>query len=877
MSVQESVDKYSSEDAPSLIALQIDRIDTLKQVLKNFRKDSATRKTKSYFEHRLNNLQELRSSFKATHEHIVRCLISKDDEYFKASLSAVFDELYLDTYCTIKDTSDEKYPASTAPVNSDSDCDIQQMPLTSTNYTIAWSLCEKRYNNPRILFMHCMNSIYSLPSIGKERAADIKSLLNAAKVCVNECNRLKVPINGCDHWLAYFLSTKLPNETRKAWELALGSKSEIPTFADLEQFLNNRLVLIDVFESRDIHENLSHSATEKVPKASKFTRKSHHSSVKTSGCILCSESHVIRKCPKFLDQDCFERKNIVSQHKLCLNCLSKGHSSSQCTSTQNCHQCGQRHHTLLHFPSSSFVRPGGIPNVSAAPFLPPANHCSALTNTHSSNHTRKEILKRDGTPSLQSNLSKGGGTVLLATALVSVHNGDPGQSNTLRALVDQGSECTLISERATQRLSLKRTRAFADITGLGHNASNRSRFTVQLHIRSCIDPQQTFTIDQAYVLPSLTDFIPGQRINPQSWPHLQGLELADPHYYEPSKIDLILGADVYSQFILPEIRIGEPTQPIAQRTSLGWVLLGKVSNQSSSTFSSNRTTIRCHHSSLELASIVQHYFEQDQIPQDDNLTSEEQWCEMFFKQTHQRQPEGRYVVRLPLKSYFDPSQTLGRSRQIALNRYHRLERKLDGKPQLRERYAEVMQEYFDLGQISPVKSTEKQHSIVNAFHQPTNTSCVLPHHAVFKEESTSTKLRIVFDASCKTSNGRSLNDLLCVGPPLQNELPAVILNWRMHKFVFTADIQKMYRCINMHPEDAQYQRILWRDQNREVQEYCLTTVTFGTASAPYTAIRVLHQLAEDERSRYPLAEHILKSETYVDDVLSGSHSIPLAI
>lgn len=131
--------------------------------------------------------------------------------------------------------------------------------------------------------------------------------------------------------------------------------------------------------------------------------------------------------------------------------------------------------------------------------------------------------------------------------------------------------------------------------------------------------------------------------------------------------------------------------------------------------------------------------------------------------------------------------------------------------------------------------------------------------------------------SVKTNNEKSLNGISCIGPTLQNDLIAVILNWRLYKFVFIADIQKMYRCIDMNTDDAQYQRILWRDKNGIIQEYCLPTVTFGTAPAPYLAIRVMHQLAGDGRERHPLAHNILKNEMYVDDVQSGSYSIDRAL
>lgn len=72
-------------------------------------------------------------------------------------------------------------------------------------------------------------------------------------------------------------------------------------------------------------------------------------------------------------------------------------------------------------------------------------------------------------------------------------------------------------------------------------------------------------------------------------------------------------------------------------------------------------------------------------------------------------------------------------------------------------------------------------------------SYYLPHHAVFKESSSTTKLRVVFNGSQKTSNGASLNDTLMIGPRLQDDLINIIIRCHKHKIAFTADIAKMYR------------------------------------------------------------------------------------
>lgn len=78
------------------------------------------------------------------------------------------------------------------------------------------------------------------------------------------------------------------------------------------------------------------------------------------------------------------------------------------------------------------------------------------------------------------------------------------------------------------------------------------------------------------------------------------------------------------------------------------------------------------------------------------------------------------------------------------------------------------------------------------------------------EHGTTTKLRAAFNASAKTTNGNSLNELLLSGLKLQLELTAVLLRWRQFRFTVAADIAKIYRQILIHADDTTYQRILWR-------------------------------------------------------------------
>lgn len=89
-----------------------------------------------------------------------------------------------------------------------------------------------------------------------------------------------------------------------------------------------------------------------------------------------------------------------------------------------------------------------------------------------------------------------------------------------------------------------------------------------------------------------------------------------------------------------------------------------------------------------------------------------------------------------------------------------------------------MHEYEALGHMRRVSANQESQ----------NQKVYIPHHPVFREDSVTTRLRVVFNASSVTSNGSSLNDHLLFGPKLQTELPAIILQWRHFKFVYTADI-----------------------------------------------------------------------------------------
>ncbi|XP_053597348.1 uncharacterized protein LOC128668426 [Microplitis demolitor] len=154
------------------------------------------------------------------------------------------------------------------------------------------------------------------------------------------------------------------------------------------------------------------------------------------------------------------------------------------------------------------------------------------------------------------------------------------------------------------------------------------------------------------------------------------------------------------------------------------------------------------------------------------------------------------MVRLPFNNNVNK---LGASYPSALRRFQSLEKRLVQDKEIRNEYTAFLQEYLDLGYMS---LATKSNVVDSDFY--------LPHHAIVKKDSLTTNSRVVFDGFAKTTSRISLNDALMVGPKLQDDLFILLIRYRSHTIVLTADIEKMYRQIRVHPDDTKYQKILFR-------------------------------------------------------------------
>ncbi|XP_060875913.1 uncharacterized protein LOC132949153 [Metopolophium dirhodum] len=172
-----------------------------------------------------------------------------------------------------------------------------------------------------------------------------------------------------------------------------------------------------------------------------------------------------------------------------------------------------------------------------------------------------------------------------------------------------------------------------------------------------------------------------------------------------------------------------------------------------------------------------------------------------------RLSSGRFVVTLP---FLKSSPLLGDSKTLAFQRFKALKYRLIRNKNLQAQYAEFMHDYLTAGHMELIPPSE----LGNPYHY------YIPHHCVLKPDSLTTKLRVVFNASAKTSAGISLNESMHTGPKYCNMI---------------------------------------------FKSYC-SDLDSGT-------LRTVRELATVDGATWPLASSVLLNDTFVDEVLTGANTI----
>lgn len=747
---------------------------------------------------------------------------------------------------------------------------IQSLEASASNYDVAWKLLQTRFENKRLIVNNHVKALFEIPQVSREPNTSVRNLLDNMLKHLRALKNLKQPVEYWDTLIIHLIATKLDAASRKEWESTLES-SELPTLKEFEKFMSKRSQIIETLESSKVQQySKGYSTSNNAYKHSNYFSKPKEQSISylatnRPSCVVCKqESHQIFNCATFKAMPTHTRIEEVKKQKLCLNCLRSSHYIRECQSS-GCRQCNRKHNTLLHL-NNSYDNPPGSKNASSrnAENIPvvrqshiPDDRLEARLEVH---QNQESFLNTNRTPSNQEASNsvslctfKGQTTqVLLSTAVAWIfdsHN----HMHECRILLDSGSQSNFITKELCDKLQLNLSTISIPVGGINQTITNILNKT-NATIRSRFN---TFQVTLPFlVLTKITERLPLSNIQIDQLQIPNNVILADTTFHTPGKIDMLLGASIFWELLcIGKIKLATH-QASLQKTQLGWIVTGNI------TQSKNTQTTLCHVSTNELSNQLEKFWKIEEGEDLIKYSVEEQECENHFVETHNRDDTGRFVVSLPFKKNIS---MLGDSKQIALRRLYSIEQRLNKQPELKETYTQFMDEYIQLGHMVEVKNNSNIDSINTHY---------LPHHSVIKESSTTTKLRVVFDGSCKTSSGVSINEILMVGPTIQQDIFAIILRFRQHRYVMTADIEKMYRQIRIQDKQQDLLRILWRSStNESVKTFRLTTVTYGTASAPFQSIRCLHQLATENQTKYPEACTTILRDFYVDDLLTGEDTL----
>lgn len=703
---------------------------------------------------------------------------------------------------------------------------LKDYKLQEDLYESAFKFVKDRFYNNRIIIGTHFRDLLDLPQITLANLRESLDKLNAIVRGLRVCD---IDVEKMSPLIVYIIVRKLPEKLRTDWENSLHDYSTYPSFEPLSSFLQNRC-----FAHESVHGDLpSKSSPRKSNAEEKLKQKASLATIAkvkvattSPKCSLCNKDHYLSQCAQFQAKTVADRFAFIKEKQLCSNCFRQYHSAINCNSSK-CRKCGKAHHTLLHREvAQSTLETKTREGAQSTSDTKPKDESTLATRTSLTVVANKTCI------------------VLLPSAVVNVQVGS--KIIKARVLLDSCSQVNLVSESFVKKhkiVSRSTLSTIACITPGDLNAcaavslSLKSRFG---NFKLDIDADVVGRIPYE-VSPNTIKMLENVKLN---------FELADCSL-PSSNVDILIGAKHTSKILLGNKSfVGDLC---FEESCFGWVAEGPLERFP-------RVDKLCCHLTTHVEDSLVKFWEIEEIDPPKRSHSDHELCEAHFNSTYTRLKNGQFQVRLPLKK---STRSLADTYAQARNALLRSETKFNDC--VRSLYIQFMIEYRELRHMEVIEDSISPRYFI-------------PHLPVLRPDSSTTKLRVVFNAAAKNLTGISLNEILLNGPILQPELFDTLLHFRTYVIAFSADVNKMYRRIVVHPDDRYLQTILWRDNpSYPIQKYQLTTLTYGTTPAAYIATKCLQVLAKNIESKQPEVAQAIASEFYMDDLLTGANSVKAAI
>ncbi|CAG7834409.1 unnamed protein product [Allacma fusca] len=560
-----------------------------------------------------------------------------------------------------------------------------------------------------------------------------------------------------------------------------------------------------------------------IPTAAGLLNHENQNSPKSPKCIFCSKRHTSQDCFQAQTMTLPEKKNEVVKKKGCFSCLKVGHLSKDCKVQLRCLLCSQKHFPVM------------------CPELPRKKEITAVSHKENDSTIKPSLANLSHSPE-----------VLLKTLIVSINIG--GKSRPVRVLIDDVSHRSYILRSIAEDMKLNPVGSEAMIHALfgGVNSEpvEHIRYDVPVAKLDGTYHCSLHLLDQEKICSAVPKVPRGPWLGELKQRKIWISDVGN----ENSNVDILIGADLAGKLMTGQVKHLK-SGLVAIETKLGWTLMGQLPGKTRSEVCSLVVS-----SLMSCDASISNLWSLEAIGiNDPTETSSRAELELaakeHFLRTVRVNEEGRYEVHLP---WVEGHPKLGINRDIAEKRLLATTAKLKAGGRF-EDYAKVFQEWLSSGVIEVVPDDGAD-----------EVAHYLPHRAVFKESSSTTKVRPVFDASAHAKGFPSLNDCLEKGPNLIEQILVILIAFREKRIGVVSDIAKAFLQLSVTSRDRNFLRFLWWENSlaKKIRAYRHRRVVFGVSSSPFLLGAVLeHHLCIAPVHLKRTAE-LLHRSFYVDNCVS---------
>lgn len=495
---------------------------------------------------------------------------------------------------------------------------VRSLSLTEDNYDIVLDNLHNIYDNKRVLMTAHLDAIFHFAPLVKESLSSLKSFLSTFQENVAAIKALEV--EDLEGLLLFYIASKaLDPCTRRLFESEY-HHVDTPTLNLLLEFVQIRCQVLQNINAHPIKPSPFKSGTSK-------SLLFASSSTDAKLCKLCQDTHLLHQCSKFAQYSVQQRFDFAKSKRLCMNCLSPTHKTSECSSKHLCRDCSGKHHSLLHLNQ----RPKKTSALTSTPVAPePASTVITAPATSTSIGLEKPFV---GT-------FQSFGNVILGTVIIHVCN-NIGEWTPVRALLDTGSQISVITHACASRLGLRRRYCSTSVMGLSqaHVPATRGSTHLTFRPRHANNPQIS---GDPLILSKITGPMPATQLSPDIRDTYNHVELADPEFDNPAPIEFLLGADVYANILDDCVRVLHAHGfPSAFETSLGWVIIGHTTATDPSPCVSLLLSTQ-----PSLDHLIHQFWSIEEPSPPVQPFTDDQKCEVLFTQTTSRDDQGRFSLAL---------------------------------------------------------------------------------------------------------------------------------------------------------------------------------------------------------------------------------------